>query len=155
MPEPLEFTKQCVVECGDCPEHIYEQILPALEAALWAVPGWVEDVRVSFDLSHDGNFQTRCQEEYRVIYLIVGNGLATLPRRDWERWITHEFLHAHLEEIDDFWRHLVDATDPPEALRTWAQKRWRRAMEIAVNDLERTFWNRQEALQKKRRRLRA
>ena len=156
MPTPtIEFSKPCVVVCGDCPVHIFEELQHAIEDSLWALPGWVEQVRVQYDASDDGTFAMQAHEEYRTVYLIVNAGFGRVSRAERPRFILHEFIHAHLNAMDDFWRDLVGAMDPPEAMKNWAKNRWRRALEIATNDLERAIWNRQEALRTPKRRMRA
>lgn len=128
---------------GGCPEHLFEQVRPHIEAWSWLVPPWVDAVRVMFRADDDGTISTNVVEEYRNAYVYIAAGWGKVPEAERGRWVMHELLHIPVDAIHDaFVQLLQSTTEGGSPLNEWASETGRKGVERTVNDLERSLWER-------------
>ena len=126
-----------------CHPHLFAHIEAALAEWGWLVPAWVEFIRATFDPDESGTIVMKNAEEYRTVYLRLGNGWTRVPDDQREKWVMHELLHISTNHIFDVFHDLLEATtNEGEPLNKWADEQARKAIERTTNDLERVLWER-------------
>lgn len=115
------------------------QIEPCLRAALRFAPPWLQSLSVRYDPNVEDLMQIGVRTEYRHANIQVGNAWFSETESERRNAVIHEMVHTHTQGMHDVYAALLEALEPPEAVKRWADEQWRRAEESAVCDLSRVL----------------